>query len=131
MTHFFRFAFACFASGLVAAGGAAALLEVVLVEARAVLGPSVAQWKSERFNAVAVALDERTGESLLRNAAKEISAAGLDQYYWVEVARNPEMAGKNPRWMAALGSHSDWQKNFPQFPEPGIGEVAKAFPWVP
>src|SRR5438034_7191474 len=33
--------------------------------------------------------------------------------------------------MAALGSHEDWQKNFKNFPEPGIGEVAKAFPWVP
>jgi hypothetical protein len=33
--------------------------------------------------------------------------------------------------MAALGSHEDWQKNFPKFPEPGIDEVAKAFPWVP
>jgi hypothetical protein len=33
--------------------------------------------------------------------------------------------------MAALGSHADWQKNFPKFPEPGIDEVAKAFPWLP
>jgi hypothetical protein len=33
--------------------------------------------------------------------------------------------------MAALGSHADWQKNFPNFPEPGVDEVAKAFPWVP
>jgi hypothetical protein len=33
--------------------------------------------------------------------------------------------------MAALGSHEDWQKNFPNFPEPGVAEVAKAFPWVP
>ena len=33
--------------------------------------------------------------------------------------------------MAALGSHEDWQKNFKNFPEPGVGEVAKAFPWVP
>jgi hypothetical protein len=47
------------------------------------------------------------------------------------VARNPQMAEAHPRWMAALGSHEDWQKNFPNFPEPGFDEVAKAFPWVP
>src|SRR5437879_10019246 len=41
------------------------------------------------------------------------------------------MAAAHPRWMAALGSHEDWQKNFPKFPEPGAGEVAKAYPWVP
>jgi hypothetical protein len=50
---------------------------------------------------------------------------------WIEVARNPKLATAHPRWMAALGSHEDWQKNFPKFPEPGVAEVAKAFPWVP
>ncbi len=33
--------------------------------------------------------------------------------------------------MASLGSHEDWQKRFPNAPEPGIDQVAKAFPWVP
>ena len=42
-----------------------------------------------------------------------------------------QLAAAHPRWMAALGSHEDWQKNFKNFPEPGAGEVAKAFPWVP
>jgi hypothetical protein len=63
--------------------------------------------------------------------ARHILEGGLDLYWWIEVARNPKMAASHPRWMAALGMHEDWQKNFPNFPEPGIGEVAKAFPWVP
>jgi len=44
---------------------------------------------------------------------------------------NRKLAAAHPRWMAALGSHADWQKNFKNSPEPGIDEVAKAFPWVP
>jgi hypothetical protein len=91
----------------------------------------VPQWKSEGFTAVAVVLDERTGEAGYRELARRISDGGLDLYFWIEVARNPKLAASHPRWMAALGSHADWQKNFPNFPEPGIDEVAKAFPWVP
>jgi len=92
---------------------------------------AVAQWKKERFQAVAVVLDERTDKAAYRELARRISDGGLDLYCWIEVARNPKLATAHPRWMAALGFHQDWQKNFPKFPEPGIGEVAKAFPWVP
>ncbi len=109
----------------------AAPVEIVLVEAETVTASAVSQWKKEGFKAVAVALDERTGEAGYRELSRRISEGGLDLYYWIEVARNPAMATAHPRWMAALGSHEDWQKNFPKFPEPGVGEVAKAFPWVP
>ena len=109
----------------------AAPVEIVLVEAEMVTAASVSQWKKEGFKAVAVVLEERTGEAGYRELARRISDQGLDLYYWIEVARNPTMATAHPRWMAALGSHEDWQKNFPNFPEPGVGEVAKAFPWVP
>ncbi|HEU0010438.1 MAG TPA: hypothetical protein VFT34_11535 [Verrucomicrobiae bacterium] len=109
----------------------AAPVEIVLVEAETVTASAVSQWKKEGFKAVAVALDERTGEADYRELSRRISEGGLDLYYWIEVARNPAMATAHPRWMAALGSHEDWQKNFPKFPEPGVGEVAKAFPWVP
>lgn len=110
---------------------AGAPVEIVLVEAEAVTGAAVAQWKKEGFKGVAVVLDERTGEAAYRAAARRVSDGALDLYWWIEVARNPKLAEAHPRWMAALGSHEDWQKVFPKFPEPGDGEVAKAFPWVP
>ena len=106
-------------------------VEIVLVEAETVSPAAVSQWKQERFKAVAVVLDEQTGEGRYRELARHISDGGLDLYCWIEVARNPKLAAAHPRWMAALGSHEDWQKNFKNFPEPGIDEVAKAFPWVP
>lgn len=106
-------------------------LEIVLVEPEAVTPAAVSQWKKEAFKAVAVVLDERTGEATYRAIGRNITEAGLDVYCWIEVGRNPKMATEHPRWMAALGSNEDWQKNFPKFPEPGVGEVAKAFPWVP
>src|SRR2546427_5711414 len=92
---------------------------------------AVSQWRQERFKGVAVVLDEKTGEARYRELARYISDGGLDLYLWTEVARNPKLAAAHPGWMAALGSHADWQKNFKNFPEPGFGEVAKAFPWVP
>jgi|SRR6266542_2359412 len=118
---------------LTAAPGPAkvAPLEIVLVEAAPATSEMVLQWKREGFKAVAVVLDEQTGKSAYGQLARRISDAGLDLYCWIEVARNPKLAASHPRWMAALGMHEDWQKNFPNFPEPGIGEVAKAFPWVP
>ncbi len=109
----------------------AAPVEIVLVEAETVTATAVSQWKKEGFKAVAVVLEERTGEAGYRELSRRLSEGGLDLYFWIEVARNPAMATAHPRWMAALGSHEDWQKNFPKFPEPGVGELAKAFPWVP
>jgi hypothetical protein len=106
-------------------------VEIVLVEAEAVTPAAVSQWKKERFNAVAVVLDERTSKAVYLDVSRKISEGGLDLYWWIEVARNPKMASAHPRWMAALGMHEDWLKSFPKFAEPGIDEVAKAFPWVP
>ena len=109
----------------------AAPVEIVLVEPQMVTATAVSQWKKEGFKAVAVVLEERTDEAAYREVSRGISQGGLDLYFWIEVARNPPMATAHPRWMAALGMHKDWQKNFPKLPEPGVGEVAKAFPWVP
>jgi hypothetical protein len=106
-------------------------VEIVLVEAEKVTPAAVSQWRQERFKAVAIVLDEQTSEARYRELARHISEGGLDLYYWIEVAWNRKLAAAHPRWMAALGSHEDWQKHFKNFPEPGIDEVVKAFPWVP
>src|SRR5690242_12581638 len=91
-------------------------VEIVLVEPETVTPAMISQWKSEGFKAVAVVLDERTGEAGYRESARRVSEGDLDLYYWIEVARNPKLAAAHPRWMAALGSHQDWLKNFPKFP---------------
>ena len=114
-----------------AASSQAGPIQIVLVEAEAVTPATVAQWRQESFQAVAVVLNEETGDARYRELARHISGGGLDLYCWIEVARNPKIATAHPRWMAALGSHGDWLRNFKNFPEPGVGEVAKAFPWVP
>jgi hypothetical protein len=106
-------------------------LEIVLVEAETVTPALVAQWKREGFKAVAAVLDERMGEAAYRDLTRHVAGGGLELYYWIEVARNPKLAAAHPRWMATLGMHEDWQKNFPNLPELKAGEVAKAFPWVP
>ena len=104
---------------------------IALVEAHSISSNDISDWKKEGFNAVAVVLNEATPDSMYAAAAKAAADAKLDVYYWIEIGRNAEMATKNPTWMAGLGSHTDWQKNFPKFPEPGVNQVAKAFPWVP
>jgi hypothetical protein len=104
---------------------------VVLVAPGRVDAATIAGWKKEGFTAVAITLQGATDPMVYRDMGKEISAALLDVYYWIEVARDPQMAEAHPRWMASLGMHDDWQKRFPNAPRPKKGEVAKAFPWVP
>lgn len=89
----------------------------------------IGEWKKDGYSGVAVILDE--GEGDYRTLARRIADGGLEHYGWVEVARNPKLAAAHPKWMASLGSHEDWLKRFPNSPQPGVDEVAKAFPWVP
>src|SRR5205823_4061801 len=106
-------------------------VEIVLVDPSGVTPDAVASLKKDRFTAVALVLDEASVDLISTAALSLIREAGLDWYYWIEVARNPALANAHPRWMAALGMHRDWLKNFPKTSEPGPGEVAKAYPWVP
>ena len=109
----------------------AAPKEIVLVEPQAVSTQALAGWKSESFSAVAVILDDAVDVTFARTLNSRVAESGMDLYWWIEVARNPTLANAHPRWMASLGSHNDWQKNFPSVRKPGPNEVAKAFPWVP
>ena len=107
----------------------AAPRQIVLVEPPMAGTGEIAKWKQEGFAGVAVVLNEE--EADYRAIGRRVLDGGLELYWWVEVGRNAKMAKEHPRWMAALGSHADWQKHFPKVAEPGVGEVAKAFPWVP
>jgi hypothetical protein len=88
-------------------------------------------WKKEGFGAIVLILDERYEAVVYQKAARAITAKGLDLYYWIEVGRNPTFAKYHPEWMAALGSHHDWRKRFPDVRQLQDGEVAKAWPWTP
>jgi hypothetical protein len=111
---------------------AAPPLEGVIVDAAGVSPGNVAGWAQTGHKAVVVVLDERTAAEAYQAVARTVSAAKLDLYYWIEVARNKALADSHPRWMASLGMHDDWQKRVPSVPLPVKDkEVAKAYPWVP
>jgi hypothetical protein len=105
--------------------------EIVLVDPDSVTPKSLDAWRAEGFTAVAALLDEDHPADAYRSAASAAHSAGVDLYYWIEVARNTKLADAHPRWMASLGMHNDWQKRFSAVSPPKKGEVAKAYPWVP
>ena len=79
------------------------------------------------FSAVVLVVDHASDAG----AARRLQTAGLDLYYWFEVARSPRLAREHPEWMASLQGHPEWRRLFPNAPQPQPGEVVKNFPWVP
>ena len=65
------------------------------------------------------------------DAAKRVALAGLDLWYWIEIARCPRFADEHPRWMASLQGHQEWRRLFKDFPVAKSDEVVKNYPWVP
>ena len=104
--------------------------ELVLVSPEHVSAEAIREWKGDKF-AGAVLLLHQTNSAAVAPAVRQLESASLRYYYWIEIGRDAQMAEAHPRWMASLGMHNDWQKLFPRAPEPKIGEVAKAYPWVP
>ncbi|MGE3778086.1 MAG: hypothetical protein AB7F89_12940, partial [Pirellulaceae bacterium] len=85
-------------------------------------------------NAIVLQLEGRSGEERQRevSAAQRIQESGLDLYYWIEIARCPELADAHPEWMASLQGHSEWRRFFQDVPRPKPNvEVVKNYPWVP
>ena len=64
-------------------------------------------------------------------ACQRISHAKLDLYFWIEVARCPDLADAHPQWMASLQGHTEWRRLFANPPTPGANQVVKTYPWVP
>ncbi|HEX7446966.1 MAG TPA: DUF3179 domain-containing (seleno)protein [Pirellulales bacterium] len=103
----------------------------VIVDIEQVNAERAARWRGDGHRAAAVVLDEQHTAADYQRAARLLADAGLELYYWVEVARQPDLARQHPQWMASLGMHDDWHARFPDAPSPQAGQVAKAFPWVP
>lgn len=57
--------------------------------------------------------------------------AGETLYLWINVGRNARLAAACPGWVAGMGSHDDWRRDFPAAPHPGPGERIGVFPWTP
>ena len=90
--------------------------------------------KADGANAIVLQLDGQRDEQQQRevSAARRIQRSGLDLYYWIEIARCPELADAHPEWMASLQGHSEWRRIFKDAPQPQKNiEVVKNYPWVP
>jgi hypothetical protein len=88
-------------------------------------------WKSRGVTAVVVPLDETT-RPRWSELSRLVEQAGMTLWPWIEVARNPSMAGAHPEWMASPGGHhDDWRRRFPSAPKANAGAVIKTWPWVP
>ncbi len=91
----------------------------------------LAVWKAKGVNAVVVPLDD-AAKQRWKPMAEAVERSGMTLWPWIEVARNPAMAGAHPEWMAAIGAHhDDWRRRFAHAPTAKRGEVIKAWPWVP
>jgi hypothetical protein len=102
----------------------------LLVAPEQVQREALATWKNDGFTGVVLLLDETNAASISR-AATTLAGAAVPFQYWIEVGRNTAFANAHPQWMASLGMHDDWRKNFAKSPQAREGEVVKAFPWVP
>jgi hypothetical protein len=105
--------------------------EFVIVNPDSVNDSKLAAWKREGITAVVLGLDERFDTAIYETAVKAAATNKIDVYYWIEVGRNPKFATEHPEWMASLGMHDDWRKQFSNIRQLEKGEVAKAWPWTP
>lgn len=90
--------------------------------------------KAGGANAIVLQINGQSVEQRQRelSAADRIQRTGLDLYYWIEIARCPELADAHPEWMASLQGHSEWRRFFKDVPQPKKNvEVVKNYPWVP
>ena len=102
--------------------------EILLVEAKQVTPDQTASWRREGFAGVALLLEEKASD---RTAAERlVHQESLELYYWIEVGRNARLAEAHPAWMASIGMHDDWRKQFPSLRKLEPGEVVKAYPWA-
>jgi len=102
----------------------------VLITAAQATNALLRSFKLEGYHAAVLNLDAAnpSGNSV---AARRIRQAGLDLYYWIEVAHNSALADAHPEWMASIQTHPEWRRFFPSLPQTKTNEVVKTYPWVP
>lgn len=103
-----------------------------LLKANQATASRLTELKSDGIQSVAIPIHETSdSRATEKSACERIQQSGLSLYYWIEVARCPQLADANPDWMASLQGHSEWRRLFSDPPTPGDGEVVKTYPWVP
>lgn len=87
----------------------------------------------EGYSAIVLDVGQGDGGTIqaVKAAAKQVTQAGLDLYYWIEVARCEALAKEHPEWMASLQGHQEWRRLHKEFPFPKADEVVKCYPWTP
>ncbi|MEQ9411473.1 MAG: hypothetical protein RIK87_27410 [Fuerstiella sp.] len=104
-------------------------LRAEMLDAENISADNLKSLQADGTNAVVLNLQKPDRQ---RRAAGLIADSGMRLYYWIEVARCPELADEHPEWMASLQGHQEWRRFFPDAPEPQRqSEVIKNYPWVP
>lgn len=108
-------------------------LRAVLLTVKDVTAARIRRLQADRYNAIVLDVSESSAAELAADQAvvAHVVAAGLDLYYWVEVARHAPSADADPLRMASLQGHGEWRRLFPKTRPPGVGEVTKVYPWTP
>lgn len=131
-----RIAYCLLGWGLLSAGvarsAAAEPLQGALYSIEQVMRLSADSVKQAGYSTVVIAAgDGGTVTDAVRGAVSRLSESGLRLGLWIEVGRDPILAGSHPEWMASIQGHPEWRRFFPEFPKTPPGQVVKVFPWVP
>jgi hypothetical protein len=89
------------------------------------------QLRNEHYTSVALLITDSVPPETETRAERQIADRSLQLDYWIEIARNPELADQHPEWMASIQTHQDWRRLFPEFGSVPSNAVVKAYPWVP
>ena len=100
----------------------------VVLSAKEASADTIEKWNDKKYRIVLYV--DQVDEQLIK-AAKLIETKQDKVEYFFEIARNVELAEKNPRWMASLQGHENWLRLYPDFKKPNSNEVVKNYPWVP
>ena len=104
-------------------------VQVAILEPAQADSRRLAELAGAGYNGVVLMLS--AGDTQIQPAAKQVAIAGLDLYYWIEIARSPALADAHPEWMASVQTHQEWRRFFPDLPALKTNEVVKNYPWVP
>ena len=107
-------------------------LRAALISAGDVAADRMDELKDDGMNAIVIVLAATTDEKrqIEQAAAEQVRGSPFDLYYWIEVARCPELADQRPKWMASQQTHPKWRRLFPDTAVPNKDEVVKTYPWV-
>src|SRR5688572_29781297 len=116
-----------------AADGKAARFHGALLTTEMATPARLSELSAQGYTAIVLPLesDSAAARAAEEDAAKRVALAGLELWYWIEIARSPAFADDHPQWMASLQGHQEWRRYFKDFPDPKPGEVVKNYPWVP